>query len=328
MHNRTTKPLPCPTSSASLRAGVVRCAVTVLIPVAVEGCHWAAVLQGRGGAGLQTWSGSASDPALPCRPFHSYGDPIVVKPQNGWNAAGVSLLWNGWDVLSNKTMTYNDVIRRVRSAHDKDDSTVMVEEAAVPEEGVNGLRHGVPKDYKVYCLGKEILAIQVIDRTKGRKCNAWRDAQWRPLPDPKVAPPYPACSYFVRRPRRLRTLLRAAVKLGAALGVAYRIDFYMTPTGPLFGEFTPWPGKGEVGAISRVWSCRFGSRWRGIEGAGEGEERLPVPNVLRALEKLKLSPLEQCRAVQRIQQAARNGTLRELVHRSEALEQLLATQTA
>ena len=197
-----------------------------------------------------------------------------------------------------RRMSDKDVHDRIMGKAAKTGSVTIVEEAAVPERGVQMLHKGTPEDYKVYVLGRDILAIAMIRRTAGQKCGTWRDAYWSPLPAPDVGQVFDTCDpKTVPRPRHLRELVRNAAQLGAALGVHYRIDFYMTPKGPVLGEFTPWGAEGDKGAMDATWSCRFGRFWRGQEGAGD---HLPGPPPgFEAFRNMTL--LNQCKFVQRQQ---------------------------
>ena len=51
------------------------------------------------------------------RPYHSYGDPVVIKPHHGWLGAGVSVLWHGKDLLTNQYMTHNNLMHRLESRY-------------------------------------------------------------------------------------------------------------------------------------------------------------------------------------------------------------------
>ena len=49
----------------------------------------------------------------------------------------------------------------------------------------------------------------------------------------------------MERPEKLDELLEAADLIAADLKCFYRLDFYMTPRGPVFGEFTSYPAGGK-----------------------------------------------------------------------------------
>ena len=104
----------------------------------------------------------------------------------------------------------------------------------------------IPRDFKLFLAGGRVWAIQVIDRNSkinGKFRNGFYDRSWKELEKPMkddIVPMMPAA-----RPPHFRRLIRYAEKISRNInGVFMRLDFYMTPCGPVFGEFTPTPADG------------------------------------------------------------------------------------
>lgn len=75
--------------------------------------------------------------------------------------------------------------------------------------------------------------------------------------------------------------LHAARRLGAALGIHYRIDLYITNDTVYLGEFTPWHGLGKhLCAMElvngKLDACAFGRLWN-EHGELEGGHNASVP---------------------------------------------------
>lgn len=97
--------------------------------------------------------------------------------------------------------------------------------------------------------------------------------------------------------------LRAAKRLGAALGVHYRVDMYLTPGGePVLGEFTPWGMQGAAHCVIRhshhgvLDACAFGRLWakHGQVEGGTNDSTKPPPGFLAAID-LGDQPSRLCR---------------------------------
>lgn len=108
-------------------------------------------------------------------------------------------------------------------------------------------------------------------------------------------------------------LLRAAQRLGAALGVHYRVDMYRTPGGvPVLGEFTPWGLLGAAHCVirhspPRYDACTFGRLWveHGQVEGGTNDSATPPPGFLAAID-LRDQPTRLCRLLMQ-RQAAGGG---------------------
>lgn len=118
----------------------------------------------------------------------------------------------------------------------------------------------------------------------------------------------------IPRPPLWAELVGNATLLGAAIGVHYRVDLFLTSEyGVILSEFTPFPAGGHHhGMIRRrpdgtIDSCEMGKMWNDsddpIEG-GTGLDRLQVPDVLKPFWKPYPGPGHEKKTVR-----LSNGTL-------------------
>jgi len=110
--------------------------------------------------------------------------------------------------------------------------------------------------------------------------------------------------------------LRAVKRLGAALGVHYRVDMYLTPGGvPVLGEFTPWGLLGAAHCVIRhshhgmLDACTFGRLWakHGQVEGGTNDSATPPPGFLAAID-LRDQPTRLCRLLMHRQAAGGGST--------------------
>ena len=136
----------------------------------------------------------------------------------------------------------------------------MVEELVEDEFG-----YRIPLDYKFFMFGKEIAAIQVIDRPNKKKheqSQGFYDHKWRKIPI-DIWPIREEIDKF-EKPKFFDNMSTAAKQLGQEIGVFMRIDFYTTKDGFYFGEFTPTPDGGK--GYSDEGNRYLGSFWKDEEG--------------------------------------------------------------
>ena len=103
----------------------------------------------------------------------------------------------------------------------------------------------IPRDFKVYVAGGHAWIIQVIDRNppKELRNHSFYTRDWLKIDEP-FQTTYrrgPA----IARPALLPELLEAAERIARDIGAFFRLDFYLTNRGVVFGEFTadPFAGK-------------------------------------------------------------------------------------
>ena len=213
------------------------------------------------------WSGSNLDeiPTLENLP-----DKVVIKPSKGFSAHNVLCLDNGINILDGskwedsqikESFNSDDFLQRVKPVW-------MVEEFLRPEVWREDEK--IPRDWKFYCFGDEIVLIHAVLRnsTTDKEKNVHhyftpdlrqirsRICQSRPVPKEPLF--FPDC---------WNEMVRQIKRLGKELDCFMRIDMYATIDGPVFGEFTPTP---EGGLGFTEWADRYlATFWNGLEGVDD-----------------------------------------------------------
>ena len=170
--------------------------------------------------------------------FASLPERFVVKPTNASTSKGVMLFADGVELFSNDRVPreavanyVNSNIKRVRN----DETKILVEEL-VEDYDPDCL---IPRDFKVYTAGGRVYVIQVIDRNGAKPyTTSFYSPEWKRMPELQRSY-VPGVTYSV--PTHLSQLLSYAEQISRELEVFYRLDFYISPSGPVFGEFTSSP---------------------------------------------------------------------------------------
>ena len=171
-------------------------------------------------------------------------ESFVAKPHNGADSKGVLVMNGDLDKLSGrkydrKSPLFKDFVRQyvLKAAGTNAYTKVMVEEFIV-----DSLQPDlVPLDYKAHCYGGKVIFFQVINRNKGQRSQSFYARDWRRLDhviddyEPGKRIPEPKC---------LDELLMYADRIASDVKQMMRLDFYITPKGPMFGEFTTYPAAG------------------------------------------------------------------------------------
>jgi len=190
--------------------------------------------------------------------FESLPDRYVIRPTFGHSREGVYVFCDGLDLLTARSIgraevchTLGGVLRRLLNGR------VLVEEFV--SDPASKCR--LPLECDLHMFGERIGAIQVIHRSavKGRTRHRWYSDSWQPFSDqmnPKLplADPIPA-------PSRLAELIRAGQRLGRAYGTYVRVDFLVTETKVVFGEFATTPGGGR--GFTPFADQYLGGLWQG-----------------------------------------------------------------
>lgn len=211
-------------------------------------------------------------------PFDRLPRDFVLKPVHAHSAAGVFLMQDGHSLLDRRTLTRDEIVRIAgRPRGDRGVATsgpYQVEELLTNFDSAPG----APLDYKFYCFGPDIVAVQVIRRlskTMPSQNLHWFVApDWTRLPRRLRWPLYPERS-TPPKPPFLDEMLKIVSDVGARLDIFLRIDMYATPRGPVFGEFTAYPHRGlDYTPWGDAW---LGSHWRSRDGGrppGQPDRRL------------------------------------------------------
>lgn len=163
----------------------------------------------------------------------------VVRPTIGLSSKDVFLMSNGLNLFDQK-MYEPEELRTVLSeiVSKRAGLEVLIEEFLQPEEG----KHDILTDYKLYMFNGEVAIIHVIQR-KGRNkgYGNFYDEHWNPVENIRTY--YPK-GELIPKPKCFDQMVADAKRLSKAYEIFARIDFYATPAGAVFGEFTPTPAMG------------------------------------------------------------------------------------
>ncbi|MCF1707352.1 hypothetical protein L0V05_00845 [Tabrizicola sp. J26] len=192
----------------------------------------------------------------------------VLKPERGHSSRGVFIMRDGVNQFGGERLDVEALIARASEATD---GAYLVEELLTNFDG----NPGIPYDYKFFCFGAKVVAIQVIDRNGaevGEMKRSWSlGPDWRPLPfhlhrsgrsdcGPAPVPPF------------ADEMVAMASAIGAEIGVFMRIDLFATTRGPVFGEFEPFSHRNYT-SQANTW---LGSFWKGLEGGPVRKTRVPA----------------------------------------------------
>jgi TupA-like ATPgrasp len=198
--------------------------------------------------------------------FEDLPENVVLKPTHGWSAAGVFLLQDGVDWIRKRRFSRDDLIHAARiqdgPARKAIAGTWVAEELLFDFHDPS--RPAL--DYKFFCFGPKVVAIQIIDRSSLTTIEnpCWnRDPDWRPLPFRLKWDLYPQRS-MLPEPPFLDEMLKIVSEVAGRLNIFIRIDMYATDRGPVFGEFTAYPSNGlNFTPQGDAW---LGSHWTTIDG--------------------------------------------------------------
>jgi hypothetical protein len=170
--------------------------------------------------------------------FGGLPDRLVIKPNNSASNDCVLLLAGGVELLSGDQVSDRRAYVTERFATGKytNAATRIIGEELVTDYDP---AHPIPRDFKVFVAGGESHYIQVVDRNPVCSTCRFYTRDWRPIEDPvntynPQGPPIP-------QPPHFQALLEAANKIARDLQCFYRLDFFMSTNGPIFGEFTSYP---------------------------------------------------------------------------------------
>lgn len=178
--------------------------------------------------------------ALPAR--------VVIKPNDSADSKGVILLDGEINRMNGDAVPMAERAHYIREQWRADGLLERPGSRVIAEEFLQDYDPAfvIPRDFKVFAAKGRCGLIQVIDRNppKGMRTNSFFTRDWSPI-DRKIktnyrmGPAYP-------RPDDLEKLIAMAERISSDIVEFYRLDFYMTPRGPVFGEFTSYPSAGEA----------------------------------------------------------------------------------
>ncbi|MBN7787221.1 hypothetical protein JYP51_20010 [Ponticoccus gilvus] len=178
--------------------------------------------------------------------YESLPEKVVIKPSNGADSKGVIILFGGRNLMNGDEVSVGERREYIRDVWmrdgvlDKPGGKVIVEEFLQDYDS----SYVIPRDFKLFAASGRVGIIQVIDRNppKGLRTNSFFTREWefieeRVKTNYKMGPAYD-------RPDHLHQLLEMADRISGEIQAFYRLDFYLTTRGPVFGEFTSYPSAG------------------------------------------------------------------------------------
>lgn len=174
-------------------------------------------------------------------PPQNLPDTFVMKPLYGHSGQGVIPVENGVDNRTGRSIEW----ARIRTVYKSHSRGALIEEYQPGSDGSYKTIEG----YKIFAFGPACIIRynnEHFDTASAKiKCNyeAYCDEHWTPIEQrmSDYAPqgPVPAPSPFTGE------LLDYARRLSKAYETFVRLDFYVTPDGARFGEFSPFPYNGK-----------------------------------------------------------------------------------
>ena len=170
---------------------------------------------------------------------------LVIKPVNDASSKGVIVAVGGRDLMQGAAITPSLEVytSRLYGQLYQTPPEIMIEECLVdvgthPDTGPR-----IPRDYKIFAICGHVGEVRIIDRNypDGGRSQASFDRNGTRLPpglqEPDNEPDQPL-------PDGFDALVALAERLSRALPWFLRLDYYLTPSGPVFGEFTTYPNAG------------------------------------------------------------------------------------
>jgi hypothetical protein len=193
--------------------------------------------------------------------FDRLPNAIVIKPSNGSDSNGVMLIDGEKELLRGITIPRPELgsfCQRALTSIPRAADRILVEEFLCDYDP----RFVIPRDFKVYVAGGRAWIIQVIDRNppKEQRNHSFYTREWVRVRDvfQKTYEPGPS----VARPILLPELLEAAELIARDIGAFFRLDFYLTKRGVVFGEFTADPFAGmNFTPYGEEYLCRLMDRF-------------------------------------------------------------------
>ena len=164
---------------------------------------------------------------------------IVVKATRGYSSKQVVCLDNGVDFFTEKKITKNDLI------HKFNNSLIIAEEKLVDKK----YNSSIPLDFKCFVFNGNVEFLCICQRfpftSKIKKCETWYDKNLKSLG--KLMNQYPIfkdSDKYLPTQQEFSQIKNICNTFKIFKNLFIRIDFYISKSGVLFGEFTPHPEGG------------------------------------------------------------------------------------
>ena len=183
------------------------------------------------------WKGSDVDQL----DFNALPAHYVIRPTLGFSAQMVFIMDNGVNLFDHKKYEPEEIRSLLKTMlTEREGLEVLVEEFLQNEAA----GYGIQTDFKFYCFRGEIACFWVINREGPCSGNGtFYDEHWNKLK--MVNSLYPH-KFDPVKPKCFDEMVANAKRLSIEYGIFVRIDFYATPKGAVFGEFTPTPSLGRM----------------------------------------------------------------------------------
>jgi hypothetical protein len=171
-------------------------------------------------------------------------DAIVVKPTGDSSNRGVAVMVGGIDRMTGAPTGPDPALYLARRyAQDGLTETPVLVEAALRDADPDPALI-IPRDIKVFAVAGRAVMVRVHDRNapEGRRGLITRDRLGAVLPASQIG--WPAAPPGTPPPG-WAALVAEAERQSALLPLFLRLDFYLTPAGPVLGEVTTHPNAGQ-----------------------------------------------------------------------------------
>jgi len=171
---------------------------------------------------------------------------LVIKPVNAANSNGVIVAADGCDQMTGVAFG-TDLKSYVSQLYEEcfaKPPPVLVEEMLCDVGAVEDPGLVIPRDFKVFTVAGHAAYVRVHDRNApdGRRSIASFARDGSRLPPSLKG--WPEAADDTALPRGFDQLIAMAEYLSQKVPWLLRLDFYLTPQGPVFGEFTTYPNAG------------------------------------------------------------------------------------
>jgi hypothetical protein len=164
----------------------------------------------------------------------------VIRPTIGHSSNMVWVMDNGLNLFDDKRYSPEEIRTMLKACvNGNADLEFLIEEFLQNEDG--GYR--IMDDFKHFCFNGEIACYSKIRRLSPKTgFTTFYDSDWKRIKTVNSIYPYEA---DYPAPACLDEMINHTKRISKAYEIFVRLDFYATPKGVVFGEFTPTPGMGK-----------------------------------------------------------------------------------
>lgn len=169
--------------------------------------------------------------------IENYPNKFVIKPVDGFNSNNVYVCENGIDLFRRKKLS--NLIEQLKI--NKNEGIYIVEELIDDVDLDKDPYLKIPRDFKVFAAQGRVYWVNVYNRNARPKLRSMvsYDAKWNKLSS--MTSSYLE-GYKEEKPKYFDEMLDQARLISSQFPMVLRLDFYLSDRGPIFGEFTPFPG--------------------------------------------------------------------------------------